>query len=84
MTTKPVSPTNKTDLHYITEILLKVALNTKTRSFQIHLEKSFFNLFFIRILNVSCNTILNILVVKLNTVKPVLRDYLWDKEKEAL
>jgi hypothetical protein len=27
----PVSPTNKTDLHEITEILLKVALNTMSR-----------------------------------------------------
>jgi len=53
MTTKPVSPTNKTDLHDITEILLKVALNTKTRSFQIHLEKSFFYLFLLEFLMYS-------------------------------
>jgi hypothetical protein len=38
----PVSPTNKTDLHDITEILLKVALNTTKQT-----SKTFIYLYFI-------------------------------------
>ena len=35
----PVSPTNKTDRHDITEIVLKVALNTTTRTRYMVLNK---------------------------------------------
>jgi predicted amidohydrolase len=37
----PVSSSNKTDRHYITEIVLKVALNTITTSLTLNVNKYF-------------------------------------------